>query len=166
MSVAFFMHGSVRVASRTTSESGSRRPTFNNQHNKSLELLQYRRFTLYRHDRQCSSNSHKRFRNHEFNHGIHHFDVSAWKIVFAATKRRKKFGGGGARKFRLLRRRAVFFSAAAAARTRFRLARRRNSAADRSTLWYVTAYLTLKPITSIASLLVDIKNVMSYIYAT
>jgi hypothetical protein len=81
--------------------------------------------------RQCSSNSHERFRSPEFNHGIHHFDVSAWKIVFAAAKRRKKFGGGGARKFWRLRRRAVFFSAAAA-RTRFRLARRRNSAADRS----------------------------------
>ena len=137
MSIASFMHGSIRVASRTTSESGSRRPTFNITI-KSLELLQYRRFTLYRHDRQCSSNSHKRFRNHEFNHGIHHFDVSAWKIVFAAAKRRKKFGGGGARKFRLLRRRAVFF-AAAAARTRFRLAQRRNSAADRSSVCFASA---------------------------
>ena len=29
MSIASFMHGSIRVASRTTSESGSRRPTFN-----------------------------------------------------------------------------------------------------------------------------------------
>ena len=131
MSIASFTHGSIRVACRTTSESGSRRPTFNITSRLSSFNIGDSRCTGMT-CRQCSSNSHKRFRNHEFNHGIHHFDVSAWKFVFAATKRRKKFGGGGARKFRLLRRRAVFFSAAAAARTRFRLARRRNSAADRS----------------------------------
>ena len=131
MSVASFMHGSIRVASRTTSESDSCRPTFNIASRLSYFNIGDSRCTGMT-CKQCSSNSHKRFRNHEFIHGIHHFDVSAWKIVFAATKRRKKFGGGGARKIQLLLRRAVFFSAAVA-RTRFRLARRRNSAADRST---------------------------------
>jgi len=50
------------------------------------------------------------------------------------TVKKSAAAAGGARKFRLAQRRAAFFPAAA--RIRFRLARRRNSAADRSQVYY------------------------------
>jgi hypothetical protein len=62
--------------------------------------------------------------------------------IRALPAHRKKFGGGGARKFRLARRRAAVFPAAAA-RIRFRLARRRNSAADRSTFRLINDLLEI-----------------------
>jgi len=82
-------------------------------------------------DGQCSSSLVGLYRNHEFNHGIQHFDVFVWQNEFLAAKSRNKFRSSGAHKFRRLRRRAACFSAAAQAeRTRFRLARRQNSAAQ------------------------------------
>jgi len=62
----------------------------------------------------------------------------------AAPPAHRKKSAAATRKFRLAQRLAAFFPAAAAARLSFRLARRRNSAADRSRLIdYVLRHVNL-----------------------